>query len=260
MGRIQGNSQPVHITADIDGNTDIGNVDVTSSVLPDGASTSANQETGITALQLIDNLANALQSIATDELRVDLATMAGADLDADYMTTIDWAHRRIHQKKSFTTHFENTVTNIGEKTVIAFNAPATTQVHMVFEVEADYAANAFLYRDTSIDVDEGTQLVIRCRNQVAPLGTSEVTSIEGTPVVNKMTSFNETQAAGANITTTTELEHLDLVGGDGPHAVGGAAIVRDEWIFSGGTQVAIVISALTADDSVHLIRIDWYEE
>jgi hypothetical protein len=38
--------------------------------LPSGAATSANQSTEITALQLIDDLRNALASVATDDLRV----------------------------------------------------------------------------------------------------------------------------------------------------------------------------------------------
>jgi len=45
-------------------------IDVLTSGLPAGAATAANQATEITALQLIDNLVNALQSVATDRLQV----------------------------------------------------------------------------------------------------------------------------------------------------------------------------------------------
>lgn len=45
-------------------------VDVVTSGLPSGGATAANQATMITALQLIDDLRNALNSIATDELDV----------------------------------------------------------------------------------------------------------------------------------------------------------------------------------------------
>jgi len=44
--------------------------DVLSSTLPAGAATAAHQLTMITALQLIDDLRNALQSVATDRLKV----------------------------------------------------------------------------------------------------------------------------------------------------------------------------------------------
>jgi len=50
---------------------------VVDSVLPDGAATSADQATMITALQLIDDLRTALDSVGTDELRV-LAGKTGA--------------------------------------------------------------------------------------------------------------------------------------------------------------------------------------
>jgi len=45
-------------------------VDVLTSALPAGGATAAHQVTQITALQLIDDLRNALQSVATDRLRV----------------------------------------------------------------------------------------------------------------------------------------------------------------------------------------------
>ena len=47
-------------------------VDVLTSALPTGAATSAKQDTMITALQLIDDLRNALGTVATDDLRVRL--------------------------------------------------------------------------------------------------------------------------------------------------------------------------------------------
>ena len=52
------------------GLANIGDVDVVSSALPTGAATSANQTTMITALQLIDDLRNALASVLTDVLAV----------------------------------------------------------------------------------------------------------------------------------------------------------------------------------------------
>ena len=176
------------------------------------------------------------------------------------MASIDWPHKRTHDKKKYTTHFQNVVTNIGEMSVIAFNAPASVEVHLIATVQTTHNADVFIYRDTSIDVDEGTQLAVVNRNQIAPLGTSLVTSIEDPPVVNKMTSFNETQAASANITTTTELDHIVLPGGGGPLALGAEAVGRNEWNFSGGVQYAIMIVALTNDDATHIIRLDYYEE
>ena len=50
--------------------------DIDATVLPTGAATAANQATEITALQLIDDLRNALGSVDTDDLQVDVKTSA----------------------------------------------------------------------------------------------------------------------------------------------------------------------------------------
>jgi len=62
-------------------------VDILTSALPTGAATSANQTTMITALQLIDDLRNALDSVGTDELR----TLAGYTGAAWLPLTVDAA-------------------------------------------------------------------------------------------------------------------------------------------------------------------------
>ena len=72
---------PVSVAEELPAGTqNIGDVDVASSALPSGASTSANQSTEITALQLIDDLRNALATVATDKLRAEIvdALVAGS--------------------------------------------------------------------------------------------------------------------------------------------------------------------------------------
>ena len=59
----------------IDGTKDL-QVDVKTSGLPTGAATSAKQDIIITALQLIDDLRNALGSVDTDDLQVDVKSQA----------------------------------------------------------------------------------------------------------------------------------------------------------------------------------------
>ena len=55
-------------------------VDVVTSGLPTGGATGSNQTTMITALQLIDDMRNALDSVATDELDV---VLDGQNLDVE---------------------------------------------------------------------------------------------------------------------------------------------------------------------------------
>lgn len=63
-------------------------IDIVSSALPSGAASAAKQDTMVTALQLIDDLRNALRSVATDELVVTL-DVKGDDIrwvGAEYST------------------------------------------------------------------------------------------------------------------------------------------------------------------------------
>lgn len=64
---------PVKVLVDADGHLQ---VDTLTSALPTGAATEAKQDTMITALQLIDDLRNALTSVGTDELDVNVETTA----------------------------------------------------------------------------------------------------------------------------------------------------------------------------------------
>ena len=174
--------------------------------------------------------------------------------------SFDPQHLAVHEKRAFIAHFDNAVTNIGEMSIIAFIAPAATLAHLYVEVQTTHNADVFLYRDTSLDVGEGTQLALVNRNQVAPLGASECLSIEAVPVVNKMTSFNEAQAADANLTTTTQLRHREMIGGEGKKALGVNAQDTEGMIFSGSVQVALVVVAKTDDDADHEINLHIYED
>ena len=62
-------------------------IDVSGGGLPAGAATAANQATMITALQLIDDLRNALVSVHTDELRT--SEQFGGNVYSKTMTMTD---------------------------------------------------------------------------------------------------------------------------------------------------------------------------
>jgi len=64
---MDGDGNPVKVLVDAGGRLQ---VEVLEVALPGGAATAANQSTMITALQLIDDLRNALASVATDDIRV----------------------------------------------------------------------------------------------------------------------------------------------------------------------------------------------
>ena len=196
----------------------------------------------------------ALKGLISDTVgrivRLDSATHA--------MNVILYAHHEVHGGSSFTCHYNNDVTNIGEMTVIAFNTPDTTKwIHLVAEYGSSAASYFALYETTSIDVDEGTQLTIynRDRNSVT---ASTVTSIETAPVANKATSYTEVQAAAANITTTTELARVYLGSGT-RKSVGSGSRGADEFVLKQNTQYAAMLVGTTVDDCTHNITLNWYE-
>jgi len=184
---------------------------------------------------------------------------AARDNASDALQSIDLEHYKIHAGDSFVCHYSNTVTNTGEMTVIAFNTPDTARwLHLVTEFSASALAAVMLVEAPSIDVDEGADLPVfnRDRNSAR---TSEVTTIETVPEANKVTSYDETQAAGANITKTTQIFVHHIGSGAGPFSTGGGQKQRDEYILKQNTQYALIIEALTDDDNVHNIMASWYE-
>jgi len=187
-------------------------------------------------------------------VRIDSATHA--------METIEYEHHEIHSGSSFHCHFENLTTNTGEMSAIAFNCPATTKwVHVTVAASVTSITRLYIAEAPSIDVDEGTQLTIYNRNRNSATA-STVLSIETTPVVNKATSYNETQAAGANITMTVTLDST-VIGGAGATpaqaGVGGMARASQEWVLDQGVQYAFVAETLSDDDNYHTLEINWYE-
>ena len=202
----------------------------------------------------------------TDKMAVSLYgknTAAGdtalVSTDCGALKTMQDTHWHQHEGHMFTAHFDNAVTNIGEMTVIAFNTPAAGEIHMWFQGISTHTADMYLYENTSIDVDEGTDLVILNRNRSVPMPTATLSTIETTPEVGKVTSYNEGQAATANITTTTELDHAPIIGGAGPKALGSAADEAFGYILAASQQYAIMIVAGTNDDATHHLKALWIE-
>ncbi len=187
--------------------------------------------------------------------------VAARDDSSGVLGTIDFAHHKIHESDAFVCQYDNTVTNVGEMTVIAFNTPDTARwIHLVVEYTATAEAAALLVEAPSIDVDEGTDLAIfnRDRNSAR---AAEVSSIETVPEVGKATSYNEAQAAGANITinAANTLARHHIGGGTGPHSTGGGQLIRDEFILKRNTQYALILEALNNDTGIQNIQASWYE-
>jgi len=172
---------------------------------------------------------------------------------------IDYEHHEIHAGSSFACHYQNDCTNVGEMTMIAFNTPNTAKwIHIVFDASSTAAAYMAIYEVADLDVDEGTDLTVYNRNRNS-LTASTVSSIETTPEAGKATSYTEAQAAGATLSTATELERHYMGAGAAGADVSGQARAEAEWILKQDTQYAFVIVSTTNDDNTHSLRLSWYE-
>ena len=182
------------------------------------------------------------------------------DSKSNAFVDIDAEHHFVHDGKSYTVNYHNDVTNQNEQTVIGFNVPSgTNRVHMIIEASVTSVATISLYENPSIDNGEGTEInpFNRDRNSV---NTSILQSVEASPTANEVTTYDETQAAGANITTTTEIlhEHIGQTGNPQTKS-GGMVRGRVEIILENNQQYAIVINADDANDNHHSITLNWYE-
>jgi hypothetical protein len=169
--------------------------------------------------------------------------------------SIESAHEKIHDSKSYTVSYANAVTNINEQTAIFWRCNSV-DMHLVITVQASKDTTVSFYENPN-PVAAGGTLTPTSRNR-ATLGTPSVYSY-GT-AAGKMNFYTETQAAAGSFTTTGLLDTYFLAGGEGPRSFGAQGF-RDaqEFVVGGTANYAVVMNANTADDDTHYIRIDWYE-
>ncbi len=103
-------------------------VDILSTALATGAATSGKQDTMITALQLIDDLRNALNTVATQQLRVDIISLFIPSTIANGRTVVTTAGTRVRlstlscKAMVITAQFDNTgKIYLGTSTVSSVN-------------------------------------------------------------------------------------------------------------------------------------------
>ncbi len=168
-------------------------------------------------------------------------------------------HHELHEGELFTCHYENTVTTIGEMSVMAFNTPSDKTIHLAIKAEATGVANLYLYENTSIDVGEGTTLTVNNRNRQSN-NQSGLSTIEAVPAEGSVTRFDETQAVNANITTTTELWQSYLGSVLKQAYETQTTRTANEWILAKNQQYAVVVVTATDNDNVINIVLNWQEE
>ncbi len=187
-----------------------------------------------------------------DEPRIDASTSA--------VQVITNAHHEIHGGSGFSVHIENTTDSTDDhRTLLGFETPAGTNwAHLVVILWASGAAEAFFYEGVTIDDGEGTEVTINDRNRNTA-NTSTMLSFENPAVAGLATWMTEAELTNAQFSAATTLEHVTLVAGGGPKAIGGDSRSTQEWILKAATKYAIVIQNIGASANVHGIELDWYE-
>ena len=142
-----------------------------------------------------------------------------------------------------------------------FTTPNTTRwLHLIAIATSNDSASFMITEVTSIDPCEGTDVVVYNRNRNST-NTSGVLSLWGDPNVGYVSTYDETAASNANITTTTTIYHEDIGETGNPQtASGGGTRGRFEFILKQNTEYAIILNAENANTQVHNIILDWYEQ
>jgi hypothetical protein len=176
--------------------------------------------------------------------------------------TVAYEHHEIHSGSSFTCHYENMVTNTGERSIIAFNTPNTSkEIHITVQVFCTSITRFQIIRNPRITNGTGTELAIFNRNQKSSK-ESGVSSIDSEPKANRATRYDETQSAACGIDTTEELDSVVIGAPSNIPArsgIGGLNRGSLEWLLAPGEQYAFVAHALDDSDNYHTIELSWYE-
>ena len=181
------------------------------------------------------------------------------DRSTGALNVIDYAHHEIHGGNMYTCHYSNECTNTDEMSIVAFNTGDSPKwCHMFFAAGGTALSHMAIYESPSLTAGAGTQLAVYNRERNST-NTSLVTSIEATPVVNKATSFDETEAAAASLTTTTELMRVYMGSGEKKAAFGGLTRGEVELVLKQDTQYAFVVTSVDDNTNFHSITMNWYE-
>lgn len=191
---------------------------------------------------------------------VRLITIDGHDaMDdvANAAVSVTNSHRKIHDGESFTCHYNQTVSDTNDRSIIAFKTPDTLRfVHAIFFAFSSTAADAYIYETPAITDDTGASLTVYNRRRPS---TAEATVIRTNTSPDEPGAMFFSEATMGNVTGGTELTHKPLIEGQGQKAVGGDDRGTEEWLLKPNTLYAFEIKSSTDLDNVHLLEVDFYE-
>ena len=180
------------------------------------------------------------------------------DSATDSLLAIDYDHHKIHFGDSYTCHYEQEVSDTGDKTIITFRTPDTTKwIHVIALASASFPATFSIIENVTITDNTGATLAIFNRDRNSG-NTSGVWDTSQNPDVQGDATFF-TEVTMGNVTVGTEIEHAHMASGAGPRAIGGENRGLSELILKQNQEYAFVVESLTNDTNSHAIILNWYE-
>ncbi len=179
------------------------------------------------------------------------------------LVTISQEEHQLHQQRSFTTHYGVAATGATKMTCIGFITPALAEgfIHLTVDTEADDECVFRIVESPSVDLGEGTDLIVFNRHRGGAV-TTKIATIEATPDVGLAYSYTDVQAAGANITiSSSNTLHFETIGqaGNPVSTFGGQSRGTREFILNPNSQYMIILTRSTANATFCEITLNFYE-
>ncbi len=185
------------------------------------------------------------------------------DARSQALVVISQEEHQLHQQRAFTTHYAATATGATKMTAIGFITPAASlgRIHMTVDAEADDECVLRIVKFPSIDLGEGTDLIVFNRDDGSARSTN-IATVEATPDSGLAYSYTDVQAAGANITiSSSNTLHFETIGqaGNPVSTFGGQSRGTREFILDSVSQYIIILTRSTANATFCEITINFYE-
>ena len=174
------------------------------------------------------------------------------------ITIIQYEHHELHMGDSFSCWYEQTVSDIGDKSIINFRtANSARWLHITVTVSATFMAEVRILEAPAINDNTGASLAVYNRNRNSGTIATVIDTSQNPDVTGQATYF--TEVTMGNVAGGTEILHEHLGTGEGKKTLGGMSRGAAEWILLPNTLYAFEIESTTNDDNVHVIVLNWYE-
>ena len=167
---------------------------------------------------------------------------------------VDNDHHKLHDGDAFSAIYNQEVTDIADRSVIAFTTPAATEIHMLVHATCTAASHLFILEGATGTTTGATDLAVYNRDRNSS-NESELVSIDAT--ANKVSYYSLTTDTAITGGTTIYQEYIGA--GQQGKAVHGASRGTIEWILKKSTVYDIELKANDANTNDQLIEISWYE-